>query len=544
MLEKLTIFHFITIEKLEIELNKGFSVITGETGAGKSIILEALEFIFGSRVSKEWLRPNGLAIDISLEIKCTKNLLNFLNDHEISCDGEILLLRRTYTHDGKGKCFACDVAVTSNFLKQIRGKILDITAQHEHVALSDGIFQLELLDEYAGTTKLVHKIDDIYQEHLVAYNEKLEFERFIEGLIAEKHYYLELLAELNKLNPKENEEKDLTDIKRTLKNQEKILGIMQECSNYLSYEHGGIGNVEKTIKTISRSAESFEIFGIQVDKLEKISVELNEILDDIESYGYSIKSDYNLDQVEERLQVLHEMSRKLNCHAYELHLKAEHIQNKILEITAKIENFEINTKRLEQLQDEYWQIDAKLSEQRISAAKTLDHKITETLGKLKLTGAKFNAELLSSANMQPHGSYRVIFKAKINSGFDFKPIAQTASGGELARIMLAIKIVFAEKVELPVMIFDEIDTGISGGVSEAVASSMVELAEKTQVIAISHQPQVAAFAHHHLFVFKASGQTNIKYLDNEQRKKEIARLFSGEEISDEAIKAAEKLMNA
>ena len=550
MLTKVSIKNFALIDSLEINFSKGFSTITGDTGSGKSILLNALSLIIGKRADHTLLKNNKIKCVIEAEFDLSnfklkkifeKNNLDYF-DHSI--------LRREVLPNGKSRSFINDTPANLDLMKSIGESLIDIHTQNESLILSKDNFFFSLIDNLSEQNNIVKNFSQnltLYKE-LVLELEKLN--RINVSLQNDYDYNLYLLNELKDAKLFLGEQKDLEENLKILKNSEEIIASLNQIDNLIQTDEKSIENQIRNLNFILSNISKFsDKYSLVKKRIESILIELEDIK--LEIVGSS--SDFNNNPLE-----LEEMESRLNL-IYNLQKK--HSVNSISDLIQVTNNLEEKLERnnniiidIENLKNEILLKESLLKEQskKISLSRkkvlpNLKHKIESILGKLGMKNSSFIFNLKESENYNKYGNdiVEVLFSA--NKGIDYSPIFKVVSGGELSRILLSIKSILSKHLNLPTMIFDEIDTGISGEMSNAMANLMLNMSKTMQIISITHLPQIAAKGENQYSVFKyqKSGITNtkIKKLNSEERIEEIAKMLSGDNLSSSALTHAKELLN-
>ncbi len=550
MLTKVSIKNFALIDSLEINFSKGFSTITGDTGSGKSILLNALSLIIGKRADHTLLKNNKIKCVIEAEFDLSnfklkkifeKNNLDYF-DHSI--------LRREVLPNGKSRSFINDTPANLDLMKSIGESLIDIHTQNESLILSKDNFFFSLIDNLSEQNNIVKNFSQnltLYKE-LVLELEKLN--RINVSLQNDYDYNLYLLNELKDAKLFLGEQKDLEENLKILKNSEEIIASLNQIDNLIQTDEKSIENQIRNLNFILSNISKFsDKYSLVKKRIESILIELEDIK--LEIVGSS--SDFNNNPLE-----LEEMESRLNL-IYNLQKK--HSVNSISDLIQVTNNLEEKLERnnniiidIENLKNEILLKESLLKEQskKISLSRkkvlpNLKHKIESILGKLGMKNSSFVFNLKESENYNKYGNdiVEVLFSA--NKGIDYSPIFKVVSGGELSRILLSIKSILSKHLNLPTMIFDEIDTGISGEMSNAMANLMLNMSKTMQIISITHLPQIAAKGENQYSVFKyqKSGITNtkIKKLNSEERIEEIAKMLSGDNLSSSALTHAKELLN-
>ena len=558
MLENLVINNIVLIDEANIDFNSGLSVLTGETGSGKSILLDALALAIGVRSNTRLLR-NGekqgsviATFNLSENNKCR----DLLKEQEIDCDDE-LILRRILTSDGKSKAFVNGIPVTQNFLNQVGEQLIEIHGQHEQRGLLNPSFHRNILDEYGNLKKQREIVENIFVELNDTKNKFIELTNKKDDIEREIDYLEHIIGEIDELDVKEDEEEKLDDKRRKLMNKEKILKLLGNVKNTID----GQTSVSKLLSNaqshlnrgmaygdnlLSDGKNAFEDI---VDGLEKTSIEFQDTLDKIDSILYNLGYDeMSLNEIEERLFAIRGLARKLNITSDLLPIFRDELQDRL----DKYQNQHIEIgdldKKSKELEKQYLLEANKLREQRKIVAQKLESEILEELKPLKMEKVRFKVDFqaLSESQWSKTGIDSIRFLVATNTGTELDDLSKIASGGELSRFMLAFKVVLSKISSVPTLIFDEIDTGVSGAVADAIGERLKKLGKVLQVFTITHLPQVASKGDWHLKIEKQDdGQTTrtiVHTLDKEERKIEIAKMLSNDKVTDEAIKAAEKLL--
>ncbi len=558
LLESLSINNIVLIDKLNIQLDKGLCVLTGETGSGKSILLDALGLAIGYRSNSRLLR-NGEEMgsvvadfDISNNAECKE----ILKELDIGFDDNIIIRRILY-NDGRSKAFINDVQVTQSFLRNVGETLVEIHGQNEQIGLLNSSMHRDILDEFGGLVGKRNEISEIFDKMKTAKDKLDELVKKKDDIEKEQDYLRHIINEIEALNLHEGEEQELAEKRILMMNKEKVLTVLNDAKDSLE----GQFNVEKSILSaqhvISRGIglgdnlleDGKNAFEDIIESLEQASINLGEAVSKIDSIFDNLGFDGNtLESVEERLFAIRGLARKLNIQPdMILDLKVE-LDNKL----SLLENQEVFIsdlqKEVSELRNVFLKSAKELSNLRKETAKKLAAELMAELTPLKMEKTVFDTEFkeLSEENWNRYGIDGVRFIASTNPGMPMGELSKIASGGELSRFMLALKVVLSKVKSVPTMIFDEIDTGISGAVAEAVGERLRRLGDNLQVLVVTHHAQVASKGNYHLKVRKEQREnktnTVVESLDYDARIKEVARMFSGEIITDEALRVAEKML--
>ncbi len=550
MLLSLNIKNLIIIEQVELSFGSRFNVITGETGSGKSVLLDCLSLCFGGRNNNVSVKKGSDKGSVVAEFDISKNIAvkKILNAQDIEIENSIII-KRSFSAAGRSQIYINNEPVSLNILKEISPLLLEMYGQHDFSNLLDKSGHILILDEYADVEEnkitLKEKYDELRQKQ-IAY-ERLSQEA--EKIKQEEDYLRFILSELKNANIYEGEENELVALKTNLKNSKHINDSLNTAAKSLSDESlASLYQAHKSLIKLSESLEGevTEKLNNIIDIVDRSTIDLHESRDEVENILSEFSSGSgNLEEIEDRLYAIRELSRKHRKTTDELVIYTKEIEEKLSVLDSGEHSLDSRKKEIENLKDIYLVEANKLSKIRQDKARLLEAHVLKNLPDLKMPAAKFLVEILPDENnITPAGIDNITFKASINPGQNFTDISKTASGGELSRLMLAIKIALSKSSNTCV-IFDEIDTGISGATADAVGLKLKELSINNQVLCITHQPQVASKADNHYLVFKKiEGETvsvSVSQLDQQRANEEVARLISGELVTDEARAAAEKL---
>ena len=556
MLNYISIKNIVLIEKLELNFEEGFTVLTGETGAGKSIIVDAINLILGNRAEKRLIKKGKDEATVSALFTVRKDheVIGLIHDNGIFFENEILLRRRILSN-GRSQSFLNDQPISLNFMKEITSYLIEVNGQNDQSGLLENSNHINILDNWGNLSKYTQDLAlvyNLYKDKVDMYNEYKEKIKLFES---NKNHLAEDLEEIIQLDLKDNEVNKLIESKNYLMSIEKIKESLTQINFLLKGDAESNGIYESL--SLSRKqilailSLNKKLFNRLDDALEKTIIELKETeailgecLDSIDENNLS------LDAIENRISLIKRIARKHNIEENEIVSLKDKFENKLNSIENSNQDLKIIEDEIKILRNEYKLNALKLSELRHKASIKLSKFVNSEFPILKLESAKFNSSLneLDENNWKPNGIDKVIFKIETNkdSGFDF--ISKIASGGELSRIILAIKVsLIAEhkNINSKTLIFDEVDTGVGGAVADAIGKRLELLGQHNQVLAVTHHPQVAARSSNHFKVNKSNkdsySSTSINNLNYDERLEEIARMLSGERITDAARKAAESL---
>ena len=553
MLTQITISNFTIVEKLDLELSRGLNIITGETGAGKSIIIDALGLTLGDRADPGTIRNGAERADIIAHFDCTENIqaLHWLKAKELDADNECLL-RRTISREGRSKAYINGTPCTLQDLKVLGEILLNIHGQHEHQSLGQKETHRNLLDQYANLGKLVNNTAEHYQLWQIAAKEL----KSLEDNVDEKQSRAELLSyqvtELDELNLQAGELDALEEKHKQLSNYDLLKETGHQALSILNDDNAGAitSLLHQAQSLVSEMAsENDGSLAAVNNMLSEASIQIDEAHHDLSKFLLNLHSDpEQLQLIEQRMSQAHQLARKHRVHPAQL---VEH-HHALKEEFASIDNLDERLQELRQktadLQHGFMEQALTLSKKRHSSAKIFDKLISERMDQLGMHGGLFQTDfkILKGEQTNKHGIDQIEFLVSANKGQAPKPLGKVASGGELSRISLAIQVIYAEKAAVPTLIFDEVDVGIGGGTAEVVGRLLRTLSEKGQVLCVTHLPQVAAQGQHHYFVQKTQEKkathTEIRSLDNDEKVVEIARMLGGLKLTEQTLSHAREML--
>lgn len=552
MLKSLSIKNVVLIDNLDIDFTKGLIVLSGETGAGKSILLDSLGLILGNRSETSLIRKGADKLSVTgvFEVSSDNKIYNLAKEYDLDIDGDIII-KRTITADGKNKILFNDQIITLKLLKELSNHLIEIHGQYDNQGLLNPLIHKEILDNYCKNDKEIEAVQKAYNTYKLAQKELKEKEDALNRAKEDEENIKHWVQELKKVNPQKGEEEKLKLRRNELMNAEKIIDKLNMAYSNLNGASSVIENIEKARNAISR-ANGFANNKYQEieQNLENSLYSLNDAIEQIEAFSTDISlSEDELNSIETRLFMLKDLAKK---HQTEIELLPEKLQE-LAKALESIETGEGNLKELEnkvaELRNNYIQAATALSQNRKDVAKKLDKAIAKELPPLKMEKAKFQTTITQKQeeNWSETGWDNICFEVSTNPNTPFGPLNKIASGGELSRFMLALKVNLAEKESSETLVFDEIDAGIGGATAEAVGERLSRLAQKEQVFVVTHSPQVAAFSDEHFKVFKKTENdittTFLTKLDKDGKTEEIARMLAGETITPEARAAAIVLLN-
>jgi DNA repair protein RecN (Recombination protein N) len=550
MLQHLRIQNFALIEETEVHLNNGLTVITGETGAGKSILLGALGLTLGNRADVSSLhdKTKKCIIEAQFNIK-EYSLKSFFEINELDFE-EVTTIRREITPEGKSRAFINDTPTTLSVLKELGEQLIDIHSQHETLLLKETNFQFELVDAFAQTTNL-------FSDYKKQFSALQKLRKHLEELTAQEiqakkelDYFQFQFNELEEANVKVGEQQQLEEESETLENAEFIKGSLVKSSLAIN---GGDENIVSALALVKQQLQSVSKFGKQFNELferiNSVSIELKELSKDIDACEEDVVYDNSrLEEVNTQLDKLNRLLKKHGVNSEEelLTIKTD-IETKLQQFSSLEVAIEKTKKEILASEKQCKSLAKDLSDKRQKSTAGIEQNIKTMLTSLSMANAQFKIELKPLDALSVNGQDAISFLFTANKGAEFKELHKTASGGELSRLMLCLKALLAERTALPTIIFDEIDTGVSGDVADKIGNILFAMGKTMQVITITHLPQMASKGGNHLFVYKSDSKdkttSSIKALNKEERIAEIAKMLSTGTPTETALKNAKELLN-
>lgn len=549
MLKSLIISNYALIDHLEIDFDEGFSVITGETGAGKSILLGALSMLLGKRADTNVLQDKNRKCIVEGTFDISKlNLQTLFQENDID-HYTLTHLRREIIPSGRSRAFVNDTPVKLTLLKEIGDQLVDIHSQHQTLMLGKAGFQLQALDDFIGNPELVKT----YKETFLKYQ---GLKRNLQSLTEENEkakkdedYYRFLFEEIDQAKLSEDEFKHLLEREKFLAHAEEVLQGVGIANSVLTETEGPlVEKIEEVANALTRVAEYLPEINELLNRINSVSIELKDIAADVARLNSETDFDPNeLTQITDRLDIVYRLQKKHNKQSVSelISLTAEYLE-KLESITTNEEEIHNLTKQVNSWLVELKKYAGKLAATRKRHSNEFARSVKNVLKQLGMKDAGFEIKVDQLPDFTLNGSDRISFLFNANKGGELIEIAQVASGGELSRLMLAVKSLITKEQLLPTVVFDEIDAGVSGEVAAKVGNILKKMSQHHQLIVISHLPQIAAKADHHFKVFKEAGDeftyTMISQLDDEGRVDEIAKLLSDEKISTAAMDTARELL--
>lgn len=555
MITDINISNVVLIERLGIEFKGGLCALTGETGAGKSILLDSVGLSLGNRASSSLVGKKSEQSSVSLGFSLPRDhpALIIAKEHGIDSDDGAIILKRIIGKDGKSKAFANDVPVSVNLLKMMGETLVEFHGQFDNHKLLNPSTHRKIIDDYAKLDKELKNLSICWNNWKNAEKDLEEAKRKAEKAKEDEEYLTHVVKELKELSPEKGEEERLSEIKTKLQNKERILEALNNAYKCLCGDGGADSMLQKSFRLIDRGTQNAGDTVNQVlEAIDRAMNETNEAVSMIDNICADLMNDdENLEFIDDRLHELKAAARKHQCLVDDLPEKLEELSEQLKYIHSQDDILSDLAEKCKICKENYIKQAEKVSKVRKDAALKIDKEMSAELPPLKLENAKFKTEIIrkEQSEWNENGIDKVEFLISTNPNSAFGSLNKIASGGEMARFMLALKVVMAEIGSACTLIFDEVDTGIGGAVADAVGERLAKLAKNKQILVVTHSPQVASRADNHWHVSKNNSNdgvvTSISSLDNhKERKEEIARMLSGANITKEARAAAEKLLQA
>lgn len=552
MLKSLSIRNVVLIDSLDIDFSNGFIVLTGETGAGKSILLDSLGLLLGNRAESSLIRSgtDKLSVTGVFEVSADNKIYKLANDYDLEIDGDIII-KRIITADGKNKIWFNDQLISLKLLKELSSNLIEIHGQHDNQGLLNPATHCEILDDYGDYADVIAQTKQSYQQYKTLNNTLKTKEQELAKAKEDEENLCHWVKELEKAAPQKGEEENLRSRRSELMNAEKIIEKLNSAYSALNGGNSVLEQISKARNAISRANEFVNGKYTDIEQnLENALYTLNDAVEQIENNSADISLNQNeIDNIETRLFMLRDLAKK---HQTDIDMLPE----KLEELTAALNSLQKGEdclaemrRNVAELREKYIKNAEALSQKRRLAAQKLDKSIMKELPPLKMEKAVFQTSVVKKCEDQwgEKGWDSVCFEVSTNPNTPMGALNKIASGGELSRFMLALKVNLAQQSSQETLIFDEIDTGIGGATAEAVGERLSRLAQNVQVLVVTHSPQVAAFSNEHFKVEKKTvvdiTTTNLIKLAQNEKIEEIARMLAGEKITKEARAAALALVN-
>ncbi len=549
MLRQLAIHNVVLVEKLELEFEPGLGVLTGETGAGKSILLDALGLALGTRADTALVRAghDGASVTAELELDPRHPAHGVLAEQEIALDpGEPLIIRRTLKSDGGSRAFIGGASVSAGLLREVGALAVEIHGQHDDRGLLNTKGHRALLDLFGRLD--VSRVAEAWAEVTRVELELGQARAEAAAAERDREWLEHASAEIEKLAPEEGEETRLAEERGSMQAGMKAGELLTGLDELLGGSEGALAQLRRAARKIERSAADHPLLAEALSALDRAVIETGEAEDRITRAADALAFDpARLEQSEARLFDIRAIARKHRVEPDALAALGAQMREQLAAIEAGGERIAELDRELASAREAYAAAAGVLSRQRHEAAARLDAAVASELAPLKLDAARFRTTI-AAAEPGPSGPDRVEFEISTNPGAPFGALTRIASGGEMSRFILALKVALAEAGTAGTMIFDEIDRGVGGAVASAIGERLARLAETSQVLVVTHSPQVAARASHHYRIEKSHGsdgtRTHVRKLGDEERREEIARMLSGASVTDEARAQASRLLDA
>lgn len=552
MLQSIHIQNYALIESLDIDFHSGFSVITGETGAGKSIILGAIGLLVGQRADIKAIKNGASKCIVEARFNVTSyQLESFFEEHELENEGEECILRRELYASGKSRAFINDTPASLAQMKELGEKLIDVHSQHQNLLLNQENFQLNVLDILAHDEKELQLYKEIYSDYKKVSRELTDILEQADKNSQDEDYIRYQAEQLEEANLQEGEQEELEQEAETLNHAEEIKASLYKVDACMSSDEMALLTLTKDcIQTLQGIVRVYGQAQDWIERLNSCHIELKDLSHEIANAGEEVEfNPTRLDYVNERLNLIYTLQKKHRVSSVEeLISLAQEFRGKLDAITSYDDKIQELTKQKEDLYNKVLAQARVLTEYRLKSAKEIEQQMEGYLIPLGMPNVRFAVELSNKKEPDAHGLDNVNFLFSANKNGTLQNVASIASGGEIARVMLSLKAMIAGAVKLPTIIFDEIDTGVSGSIAEKMALIMQEMGQANrQVISITHLPQIAAKGSTHYKVYKEDTETgtnsHIRQLNQEERIHEIANMLSGATMTEAALNNAKALLN-
>ena len=551
MLRELKIENLAIIDELDIEFEKGFIVLTGETGAGKSIILSGINLLIGEKASVDMIRDGEENLVAQGVFDIDEEQKKKLEAMGIDTDGDEIIIRRYYNRNGKARAFVNNVRITLADLKEIASTLVDIVGQHSHQMLLNRNNHIKLLDSFLSKEDkdIKEKLSSLLSQHreIKSKIEKIESDK--KETLEKKEFYEYQLEEIEKLKLKDGEDEILEAEYKKVFNAEKIREKVYESLEYLKYDDdSALGFILESIRNIEYLGKYDERYLELAKRMESAYYELEDCVGEIEDISKNIEvTESDLDKIAGRMNTLKRIKEKYKRTLSELIEYREDLKEKLSDMNSGDFKTRELQKELDKIKAEYDKLAEKLSESRKEIALKIEDELLNELKFLNMEDAKLKVQMNKIDRMTNDGYDEIEFFISTNVGQELKPLNKIASGGEVSRVMLALKVIFSKVDNIPILIFDEIDTGIGGETVRKIALKLKEIGDSTQIISITHSPVIASKASQQFYIEKyvenSKTISRVKKLSANERIKEIGRMLVGEKINDEVLEIANKMLN-
>lgn len=552
MLKQLYIKNFTLIDELDITFENGFSVVTGETGAGKSIILGAIALLLGQRADSKLIKKDAerCVIEAHFDID-NYNMQSLFEENDIDYDDEDCILRREITASGKSRAFVNDTPVALTTIKTLGQTLIDIHSQHLNLLLREEDFQLSVVDIMAGNDSLMAEYKDAYNAMTKARKELEQLKDNISRNAENEDFMRFQLNELREAELREGIQEELEQESETLSHVEDIKGALYQAESLVEgdNERSMTDRLKEAARALNGIAEVYGEAAEMAERLDSCAIELKDIGQDLSRRAENVEFDpQRLEDINNRLDIIYSLQKKHHVGTVEELISiGKDLENQLCRIENGDEELLQLTAEVERLQAKCTDAAARLTKQRRKAANEIEKEMKQRLVPLGIPKVRFSIAI-DNKPLSQSGADRVSFLFSANTSTEMRPVSEVASGGEIARVMLSVKAMISGAVKLPTIIFDEIDTGVSGKIAEQMGNIMQEMAgNNRQVISITHLPQIAARGENHYKVYKEETTngtvSNMIMLSEEERVQEIAQMLSGSDITEAAVNNARDLLN-
>ena len=562
MIKEIRIRNFAVIENLEVSFGKGLSVLTGETGAGKSIIIDAINLLLGGRADTDSIRSGETTAFVDAVFEITDPVTrDLILEFGVEMDDSELLIKRQVSNTGKNRCLLNNSSVTVSTLGKIGDRLVDLHGQHDHQALLHPEIHIELLDLYGKCNDLRDEFSEIFSDYQTQ-SKIFNSMKIDEQELLQKQEFLSFqLKEIDKANLSKEEEEELKAARNKLKHAEQIREGLQKSQSLLTDEGGSIiENLGQVLKELESVQNIDSGLAEPVERSRSAFYELEEVVESLRSYGQSLEfNPTRLEEIEDRIAEINELKRKYGNDIVKILIRREEIAEELEQLASNEENMESLEDDLKKKELMLSKLGTQLAEKREAAAKSLSRSVEKELKELSMSNVLLSVRFdyptdpegfiifrKQKTNATSNGLGTLEFLFSPNQGEEMRPLAKIASGGELSRVMLALKSILNDQNTVPVMIFDEVDTGIGGSVAEKVGIKLQKVATTKQVFCITHLPQIAGMAFSHFRVEKEvkgkRTRSTIRQLKHKERVEELARMSSGEKITDASLKYAREML--
>lgn len=552
MLNHIHIKNFAIIDELSRDLDNGLTVVTGETGAGKSIMIDAIGLVLGDRAEQGVVRQGADKSEITLTLELNKNpaLLQWLQENDLDSD-DCCILRRVITQEGRSRAYINGSPTTLSVLRELAEQLVNIHGQHAHQLLLKQQTQREILDAFAGLEKPLAQLKKAFKDYQACRNKLQALYNASDEHQAQVDLLTFQLNELMELNPAPNEAQELEKEQRRLAHADMLINAANTSAAQLYDGEGSTAYelLNQALQRIDNAKEKDDRFSSVAELLDSALIQIEESVSQLRDIGSSIEADpQQLQHIDNRLGNFHSLAKKHHINPEELYNKTLAMSEQLTSLQGEENNAEALEEKLKTLESAFIEKAEKISLRRKTAAKKMAKEISTSMQELGMTGGRFEITLdtLPKEQWKPWGIDQIEFTVAANPGQLGGSLAKVASGGELSRISLAIQLLATQNSHLPTMIFDEVDSGIGGGIAEVVGQKLRTLGSNAQVFCVTHLPQVAAQGHQHLQVKKTKTEkdteTRIVALSDSERVEEIARMLGGIEITDTTRQHAQEML--